>query len=375
MTQRTPAAALLAAAAALALSACAGPGEDGGAAASEQPEEAAALTDVVNENRRLEADLADAELRLAEACLEEAGHAVHDRAVLRPADIAELELLVETYPFDGFLPDADTAARWGFGQWLTTPEGAESDDAEEYAAAVYGEDHVEEEPDNSAWDELPAAEQEAWYEAYYGPDHLDFRAAAMGMAPGAGDGGIADAEPGGCLLAVQEGLYGPAEGDTGDGPGWNRAPQDPADTGDFDALREDYRALTADAEAAFLACLFDRGRGDWAFDDLAGLPLTDYFANAYYRGLPGYEPVSPESGAIPELPADLGEDYASVREHETALAVDFAACGDETGYRETAAAAWDAVQTGYYTALEDELFAYQDAMREALERAQDLLGA
>ncbi|GAA2292508.1 hypothetical protein GCM10009853_055460 [Glycomyces scopariae] len=370
MTQRTRIAGFLAAAAALALSACTASESSGDP--TEQPEEAVALTDLVNENRRLESDLADAELRLAEACLEDGGLTVHDRYVLWPNEIAEQELLVETYPYDDFLPDADVAARWGFGQWLATPEGSESDEAEEYKTAVYGEDRVEEEPDNSEWDGLSAEEQDAWYAAYYGPEYAEFRSGALGGNP-SGDGAGDPPAPGGCLLSVVEGLYGPVGGDY-EGPSDLR-PQDPTDTGDFDALRADYRALTADAETAFLDCLAAKDRGMWEFNELAGLPLSEYFYNAYFRDRPDFEALHPDTGEIPEPPGDLGGDYASVYEYEVATAVDFTACGDESGYREAATAAWDQVQTGYYTDLEDEMFAYQDAMRAALERAQDLLGA
>jgi hypothetical protein len=77
---------------------------------------------------------------------------------------------------------------------------------------------------------------------------------------------------------------------------------------------------------------------------------------------------------MPEHPEDMPEDYEGQREYEIEMAVDFAECGDETGFREAAATAWEELLAERYQALEQDLYAWQDEMRTALDRAQDVLG-
>ena len=57
------------------------------------------------------------------------------------------------------------------------------------------------------------------------------------------------------------------------------------------------------------------------------------------------------------------------------MAVAFAACGDDTGYREAATSAYDAVVAEQYAAIEVETYAWQDQIRDYTAKAQELIAA
>jgi hypothetical protein len=57
------------------------------------------------------------------------------------------------------------------------------------------------------------------------------------------------------------------------------------------------------------------------------------------------------------------------------MAVAFSDCADEVEYRETVIEVMDAEELAAYESIETDLFAYQEQLREALKKAQDLLEA
>jgi hypothetical protein len=81
------------------------------------------------------------------------------------------------------------------------------------------------------------------------------------------------------------------------------------------------------------------------------------------------------SPPVPDLPEDAPDDFEGRRAYEVEMAVAFAECGDESGYRATATATYDAVMAEQYAAIETETYAWQDQIRERTVKAQELIAA
>jgi hypothetical protein len=359
---------------------------------SETIDDESQLLEVVNENRRLEAELAESERRLVEDCLEEQGFTVHDELeLLTRWYVAEQEALVEDYP-SNFLPDPEVAAEWGFGQWVYSAEGWASGAGEEFNDTV-GADIPALDLDNSAFDGLSVVEKHDWYTAYAGEEY----AASIGSfsspteedeATGGSDDGsiVIDPDlqeavaPGGCLLEMVDALYGEAEpvAATGGAVGtvWSWGPRSPQEEADWDALRESYRAAVIEPETAFLDCVAAGGWGDWEFDSAGRLPVSAYFNQIYY---PDSEitvvedGLVVEPGSVPEPPTDLPGDLEGQKAHEIGMAEAFLDCAETTGYREDAEAAYRQVQLDLFLSADEELFAYQDDLHAAIDNAQEVI--
>ncbi|THV43008.1 hypothetical protein [Glycomyces buryatensis] len=342
----------------------------------------AGLAELINENNRLIAEVNDVEVRLEQDCLEDQGFHVHDRYKLFTWEATDQGRLVVDYPYADFLPDADTASEWGFGAWAGTDEAYGSAEADEYYDAVLGEDNTEPEIDNSAWDALPIEEQQDWSRAYYGDAYEQIQEGADGMNPFGGETAGSPPKPGGCQLEMIEALYGEpeqverTEGDDGQGgTTWQWGPQNPLDAADWDAMYDDYRTRAADPEQSFSDCLFEHDLGEWEFDESGRLPIWDYFTWVYNAESPQFAEETGESLGTPPLPEDLPEDFDGRKAFEIETAVGFTDCGESTGFREAAKAAWDGIQLDYYLSVEQELFSYQEAMNDLLLKAQELVDA
>lgn len=382
---------LLALAAAASAAACTA-AEDGEHAAID--DEAQFLA-VVNENRRLEAELAESERRLVEDCLDEQGFTVHDEMeLLSRWYVAEQESLVEDYPHERFLPDPEIAAEWGFGQWAYSGEGWKSGAGQEYNDTVAADDPLLN-ADNSAFDDLSLADKRAWYAALGGEEY----AASIGgfTAPAGEDdasGGDDDDDgtividpdlqeavaPGGCLLEMVQALYGEADAvaATGGAVGtvWSWGPRSPQEAADWDAMRESYRAAVIEPETAFLDCVAAGGWGDWQFDRTGSLPVGTYFNQIYYAGdeiTTVEDGLVVEPGSVPEPPADLPGDLEGQKAYEIDMALGFLDCAESTGYREAAETAYHQVQLDLFLTMDEELYAYQDDLRAAIEKAQGVI--
>lgn len=351
------------------------------------------LLEVVNGNRRLEAELAESERRLVEDCLEAQGFTVHDQIELVTRwHVAEQEALVEEYPFATFLPEPETAAEWGYGQWAYSEEGWASGAGEEFNDAT-GADQPWLDLDNSAFDDLALEEKRAWYAAFAGEEYAasigGFSSTAVEDESTEDDSGaiVIDPDlqeavaPGGCLLEMVEAVHGEAEAvpATGGAVGtvWTWGPRSPQEAADWEALREAYREAVIEPEAAFLECVAAGGWGDWEFDRTGGLPVAAYFNQIYY---PDSEIVTVvdglvvEPGSVPEPPADLPSDLESQQAYEIDMALGFIDCAETTGYREAAETAYHQVHLDQFLTMDEELYAYQDDLREVIATAQDVLG-
>lgn len=350
------------------------------------------LLEVVNENRRLESELAESERRLVEDCLEEQGFIVHDELeLLTRWYVAEQEALVEDYP-SNFLPDPEVAAEWGFGQWVYSTEGWASGAGEEFNDTV-GADIPALDLDNSAFNDLSVAEKHDWYTAYAGEEYAasigSFNApAGEDEATGGSDDGsiVIDPDlqeavaPGGCLLEMVEALYREPEpvAATGGAVGtvWSWGPRSPQEEADWDALRESYRAAAIEPETAFLECVAAGGWGDWEFDIAGSLPISTYFNQIYY---PESEitvvedGLVVEPGSVPEPPTDLPGDFEGQKAYEIGMAEAFLDCAETTGYREDAETAYRQVQLDLFLSTDEELFVYQDDLHTTIENAQEVI--
>jgi hypothetical protein len=343
------------------------------------------LTETYNESVRLSAELDAAEARVVQPCMEAQGFTVHDTGELAGFSQEERETFMDEPPYDWYLPAVEDAERRGFWQWtqLGAPESVEDGDAlyaewDEFQAEMGWltytlEDMDEEDP----FRELPEEEQYAWYVAYAGESwarymHPDLAGIEIEQEQDADGNGDADGPPpvGGCRLEMLEAVYGELE--EGE-DGLSVRPVQP--DGDWTRMKERYAEKTADAETAFIDCLADRGHDGWEFFEgqllvheyLAAAGEGEYALNSY-----------PDAGVRwPDPPNDVpaADDVQGWLDFERALAVDFAECGDESGYREAAVHGWQQAQLRYYLDIEGAVFAWQDEMRELIAKAQEVIGS
>lgn len=384
----------LAVAAALA-SAAACTSSEGGEATEEHPPPGEGtqtdLLELLNESDRLVSELISAENRIMEQCLEDQGHTVHDQFTIMDVGSYETESLSLGLPTDGLFPEADMAAKWGFGAWADTEEGMESPDYAEYDAIRYPEQPDESSGagglegdmgpgiDNSAFDALSADDQEAWYIAYGGEEYAVWNGLseeALGEQREE-EGATNMPKPGGCQLEMIESLYGEPELIVGEDEGlssWSGRPESPEFQGKaYEEILPAYRERVADEESAFLECLIDRDRGAWEFTDTGELNIWGYFIGVYTGEWESGDGADYAEGT-PGPPADLPSDFEGLRQYETEVAVDFTECGAESGFAEATTAEWEAVHLEYYRSIEPELFAWQDEIKTALDKSQELIG-
>jgi hypothetical protein len=128
----------------------------------------------------------------------------------------------------------------------------------------------------------------------------------------------------------------------------------------------------------FLDSITEAGHPGWEFDDTGRLVMRDY-SSMLYTGepfeefVPGEEVPADTSPPVPDLPADVPSDFDGKLAYEVEMAVAFARCGDETGYRQTATSTYDAVVAEQYAAIEVDTYAWQDQIRDYIVKAQDLI--
>jgi hypothetical protein len=345
------------------------------------------LTEMHNEGVRLIEELDAAEARIIQSCLEEQGFTVHPPDEFTSWPPEPRETFMDLSPYYWFLPTAEEAARRGFWQWTTLPGAEAYEDGELYAEFEEHQEALHGAP-LSEWmgeelDEfylLDEEDQYAWYVAFEG----EARAAGehgylVGLESTAtNDDGEAVATyppPEGCLREMVEAVYG-GLGDTDGEDYWDRSmlrPEQP--DGDWSAMNERYEERTADAEGDLLDCLADRGRDGWEFYE-GNLLVHSYLSESGE----GEHPLSSyeDSGTRwPDPPSDApdADDLEGWLAFERDMAVDFAECGDESGFRAAAEHAWQQAQLRYYLDIEEETYAWQEEMRGYIEQAQEVIGA
>ncbi|MFC3495297.1 hypothetical protein [Glycomyces rhizosphaerae] len=347
------------------------------------------LTDMYNESNRLTAELDESEARIIQDCLEEQGFTLHDPGIFNSMVPPETDNLLGAPPYDTFLPTVEEAERRGFWQW------AALDGAEDFDAALYAEHEAELQAELalSMGEELAAemftdeldefylqdpADQFAWYVAYGGDTWAAAKYPDLG-GPGtktdaSGEGVYVNPPPEGCLLEMVEAVYGEFQASENEEEGWTDwlyRPEPP--NGDGQAMHERYAERTADAEGPLLDCLADRGSTGWEFQNDRIL-VREYLVAAGETVNPA-DIGTETTGPWPEVPEEVPDvaDVEAWLAFERDLAADFAACGDESGFREAADHAWEQAQLRYYLDIEDETYAWQEEMRGYLANAQEVI--
>lgn len=344
------------------------------------------LTEMYNESVSLIEELDAAEARIVQTCLEEQGFDVHPPEEFTSWPPEPRESFMDQAPYDGFLPTVEEAAHRGFWQWSKISGAEEFEDGtlyaeyQEHERAVYGPLGLEELGEEVLeFYLLDEADQYAWYIAYAGEAWAaGAHGELAGVEPAVNDDGEAVAtapRPEGCKGQMVEAVYG-GFGESEDPEYWDLSmvrPQQP--DGDWTAMNDRYAERTADAEGDFLDCLSDRGREGWEFYE--GDMLVHMYLHEAGEGEFALHSWEDSGTRWPDPPEDVpaADDVAGWLAFERALAVDFAECGDETGFREAAAHAWEQAQLHYYLDIEEATFAWQEEMRGYLEKAQEVLGA
>jgi hypothetical protein len=401
MQPRIRAAGALIAALALATAACTddGGGPAGGPADPDAGEvfEEDRLVTMVNESARLLYELENAENRIVQNCLEREGFTVHDQLWFSTVEPEAQDALYSAGDWGDWLPESAEAAEYGLGVWATTAEGQADEDLDAYradqgftadagspeTAAAGGGANL---PDNGEFEALSPQDRYDWYVAFYGEataagenGHLlgdDAPEAADGGSGGeidlGGDFDYVQPEPGGCQREMIDALYDDLrlvedpEGGEYRSANWAWRPDNPMD--DFASIEEAdiaYREALAPVQGELIDCLEGKGRSGWEFDEEGTLPLSDYFYELYEGAADVHD--------HPDLLDDAPADYEGKKAFEIAFAVDLAACGDETGYRDTAEQAWADSRNDHYLAIETDVYAWQDEIRSILETAQQVL--
>lgn len=339
------------------------------------------LTETHNESLRLSAELDAAEDRIIQTCLEAQGFTVHDPIEFIVFE-EERESFMDPPPYLWFLPTVEEAQRRGFWQWSELgTEGVEDGDAleaerDEFEARMgwfsFDSEDMEAQ-EESEFESLTDDEKYAWYVAYGGVEwanamHPDVAGGDLETGEG-GEEEAGNPPPGGCKLEMLEAVYGGLEEGEDE---YSVRPAQPG--GDWTAMKERYAEGTADAEEAFLDCLDERGHAGWEFYD-GEILVHSYLVAAGDGEYPLTE--YPDAGVRwPDPPSDVPaeDDAQGWLDFERALALDFAECGDESGYREAAEHAWQQAQLRYYLDMEGATFAWQADMRDLIEQAQEAIG-
>ncbi|MFB9660866.1 hypothetical protein ACFQS3_16070 [Glycomyces mayteni] len=382
------------------------------------------LVEMLNESNRVDSELAAAEFRIVEQCLEAAGYTVHEPWMMQAYEPEVQDSLTSYYPHEAFLVGADEAAEYGFGQWANSPDGWEDPAAEDYYAAEeeeYEEEGTWEEPDTTEWDALAPEDQYGWYVAYQGQEYAEWQYGTAqdyaDMMSGEGewseegvdesaeegeeevdDGSIdvgeddmdEEPKPGGCQLEMIEALYGEPElvEETYEGEGgseesysyWSYRPENPswADETMWEDIEAAYGAKMADLQGELVDCITGKGYEGWEFDEYNSLPVYEFFNALYYQDASEEEQdmmLGDSDAVIPPLPEDAGDSYEDWKAYEIQTAVDFDACGEEVGYVDASEKAYEEVHVEAYAAIEQDVYAWQEEMNDAISKAQELLDA
>ena len=391
------------------------------------------LVEMLNESSRIEAELSAAEWRVVQNCLEEAGFTVHEPWMTESYEPEEVDSLTYGYPHESFILDAEEAATYGFGGWANAPEGWESSEAEDYYAfqeekyaEEEGESYEESEVDTSAWDALTPEEQYGWYVAYQGAEYAEYANGTeqeyVEMMAGEEEmEGLSDEElaaleeeaaaeeedegeivveestedeepmPGGCQLEMIEALYGEPtlveetyEGEDGKEESWSywtSGPENPAYTSEtmYEDIEAEYAAEMSDLQGKFIDCVTAAGYEGWEFTEYNGMPTWEFFDQLYYQNTSEEDRDmmmgTDSSVEVPPLPEDAGDTFEEWKAYEIQMAVDFSTCGEEVGFVEPSEKAYDEANTKAYAAIEEDVYAWQEEMNDALSKAQELLDA
>ncbi|MFC3494008.1 hypothetical protein [Glycomyces rhizosphaerae] len=367
----------------LAATACTSGGETDADGGSVEPgpdavAEAQRLHQIANESRAISDELTEIEHRITKRCLEDEGFSVHDPMKFQASNTA-------AYGAAGYLTDApvravptpEAAEQWGFGVWTEFVRNPGNEDlADELltpevrtAFSILDEEDYGE-PDTSEWDAEDEEYQAGWIEAYSGSPAM--------MEEVKGPQIDYEAPPGGCWLQMVETMYGEpymmaAEDEDGEEGGEHAVTHEPSPLftiGEFEDFSELFGAVRDEADA-FEICLLETGYEAWELSDDLSLPLWQYLGSMYDPA--HFEEYGEDGVEVPEAPEDVPGDFMGVLELERAMAVDFAACGQESGLRKAIEQGWAAMLVEAFQPIETDLVAWQETMQGHLDNAQEAL--
>ena len=231
-------------------------------------------------------------------------------------------------------------------------------------------------PTTSEWDAAGDDYQAEWIEAYTGSPAY--------ISSVKGPEADFEAPPGGCWLTMIETIYGEPyiveSEDEGESEGGDEeedssytATHEPSPAFRIEEFEDTGELLARlDGEdVAFETCLIDSGYEGWELGEEFYPPLWEYFGKMYDPA--HFEEYGEEGTEVPEGPEDVPSDFMGVLELERAMAVDFAACGRESGLREAVEQGWASMLVEAYQPIETDMVAWQEQMQGHLDKAQDYL--
>jgi len=337
------------------------------------------LTDMYNESVRLGEELDEAEARIVQDCLEEQGFEAHDPYQFDTSSDEERDTFLGEAPYETFLPSEEEARTRGFWQWTVFDEAEETSDEvlrgayEDYWLGLGGVAVGEPDPIPEFY-LLAPEDQYAWYVAYRGEAWASesYGDLLPGYEPDESEEISTNPPPEGCLLEMIDAVYGGLDEADDTGEGWEWQPAQPTYIGE--SLGGEYTDRIVGAEVDFLDCLDESGWGGWEFTD--GYLAVSEFLYEAGEGEHSVYSYSEAEGSWPDPPSDLPEpdDFQGWVEFERGFAVDVVACGDETGFREAAEHAWQQVELRHYLDIEDDTYAWQEAVRDDIAKAQEVIG-
>ena len=122
----------------------------------------------------------------------------------------------------------------------------------------------------------------------------------------------------------------------------------------------------------FNSCLEARGA-----DAVSHVSAIDAFVRSFYEDHPDpdvyWDLTQGDEDGFIERPADAPWEFDEAKEQEIAYITDVAECADETDLRETRQAEWDQTLASMVIDHEEEMYAWEEQVRVAIEEAQELL--
>ncbi|MCD0446485.1 hypothetical protein LO763_22980 [Glycomyces sp. A-F 0318] len=314
-------------------------------------------------------ELTQAETRVASMCMQDEGFTVHDRNLMHGMMIPNR--------FEGFnspyarVPTVEQAEKFAFGYWVGMTDTDEARAMREdldylaFAGNEMGWSDPTEYEEYEEWKALGEEYQREWLEAFHGPERLAYLESMS-----AGEDPVEAPPFGGCELETIEIVYGgPVHLERDWGSAWIRPDLESPLTwvGDGE-LYEELSAEYVDQEQDFLACVEDRGHGQWRFDDLGYLPVH-WYAGQFYGDGTSYEGMEED---VPPL-ADAAEDAEDPVAFEFAMALDFAECAEDSGLRDGAEERWARMYVERLIDREAEVYAWEQEIEGYLADAQDYI--
>lgn len=377
MRTRTLAAGICAAA--LALTGC-------GAPEPAAEEETNRLQAALYEAADLFDELVDVYYRVMISCMEGHGYEVHSPSLYSGALQWSVDAeLPETPPDYVSIPTVVEAGENGFG----------IGQRHEPSARYY---------QDTAFEDMSFEYQDAYYRDLYGDDVVDSLSPDYGAFTGDADGqmvqdidaslasmadegrhGYSDWTAGGCYAEITDQIFvKPPEDRLADysdglpGPGYR------PDVYAGGRSTEEYEVAVQEVRDEWAGCTADRGH-DYVELTSSTNELRIYVELFYQSGsdyLKPYEDMPPGMGdgyreQVEASPIADGAPwpYEQAFEHEIAYAVDAAECAEAVGLRETLQAEWDAAFERVADEFEVQVFSWLEAVRDALGKAQALLGS